>query len=116
MSVDLDLIIQNITQKFSGIYFLLITTENGVVERSYINENEFNPAKIAINMSMTYESSEDITSEIGIEKPDFSLIHSQNFYILSMKILEHLIIILCDDQINVSDIFTTINDCIVSSS
>lgn len=116
MSIDLDLIMQRLTQNFTGIYFILITTENGVVEKSYINEEEFNPSKIAINMSISYESSEDITSELGIEKPDFSLIHSQNFYILSMKILEHLIVILCDDQINISDLFNTINDCVVSIS
>ena len=93
---------------------MLICTENGVVKRSYINEEEFNPSNIGINISMFYESSEELTEEIGIQKPDFNLIHSANFYILSIKIMELLIIILCDDQIEVTEIFNTINECIVA--
>ena len=61
---------------------------------------------------MFYESAEELTEEIGIQKPDFNLIHSANFYVLSVKVMEFLIIILCDDQIKVAEIFSAINECI----
>ena len=112
MSLDLNLILQTIIKKFEGIYFALICTENGVIKKAYINEEEFNASKIGLNISMLYESAEELTTDIGLQKPDFSLIHSQNFYIISIKVMDLLIIILCDDQIQVTDVFTTINECI----
>ena len=90
-------------------YFILITTENGVVMKSYINEDEFNKASISVNMAQLYEIAEEVTNEIGIHTPDFNIIHSDNFYIISIKIMERIIILLTQDQVNISNVFEIIN-------
>ena len=110
MSLDLDLIMNKLVMELgSKLYFTLIISEHGVVIKSYINENEFNKAAIAVNISQLYELAEDITNEIGIHTPDFNIIHSDNFYILSIKILEKVIILLTEDQIDINQIFDIIN-------
>lgn len=110
--LDADLVLDNILKELgAGVYFILITSENGVIIKSYISD-EFNKSSIGLNMSQLYELAEEITNEIGIHSPDFNVIHSDNFYILSMKILEKIIIILMNDQINFSSIFDVINECI----
>ncbi|MFX1316605.1 MAG: roadblock/LC7 domain-containing protein [Promethearchaeota archaeon] len=110
--LDVDLVLDNILKELgSGVYFILITSENGVIIKSYISE-EFNKSSIGLNMSQLYELAEEITSEIGIHSPDFNVIHSDNFYILSIKILERIIIILMEDQIDFSNVFNVINECI----
>jgi hypothetical protein len=86
-----------------------------VVIRSYINEDEFNKASISLNVSQLYELAEETTESIGLHNPDFNIIHSDNYYILSIKILEKLIILLTEDQIKVKDIFNIINQSIQSS-
>ncbi|MHA1490297.1 MAG: hypothetical protein ACTSRI_11660 [Promethearchaeota archaeon] len=58
---------------------------------------------------------EDITSEMGIHDPDFNVIHSDNFYILSIKLLKKIIILLMEDQIEISKVFHIINDCLSPS-
>ena len=35
-----------------------------------------------------------------------------SYYILSIKILEHLVILLTEDQVDVKDVFTTINNSV----
>jgi predicted regulator of Ras-like GTPase activity (Roadblock/LC7/MglB family) len=92
----------------------LITSENGAVIKSYINQ-EFNKTSIGLNMSQLYELAEEITSEIGVHNPDFTVIHSDNFYVLSIKILNRLVIILMEDQIDFSSIFDIINKCIITN-
>lgn len=110
--LDVDLVLDNILRELgTGVYFILITSENGAIIKSYISD-EFNKSSIGLNMSQLYELAEEITNELGIHSPDFNVIHSDNFYILSMKILERIIIILMDDQINFSSIFDVINECI----
>ena len=112
--LDVDLVLDNILKELgTGVYFILITSENGVIIKSYISD-EFNKSSIGLNMSQLYELAEEITNEIGIHTPDFNVIHSDNFYILSMKILEKIIIILMNDQINFSSIFEVINECITT--
>ena len=110
--LDANLVLDSILKELgTGVYFILITSENGVIIKSYISD-EFNKSSIGLNMSQLYELAEEITNEIGIHSPDFNVIHSDNFYILSMKILEKIIIILMNDQINFSSIFDVINECI----
>ena len=66
-------------------------------------------------MSQIYELAEEITSEIGIHTPDFNVIHSDNFYILSIKILGKIIIILTEDQVEFSSVFNVINRCVITN-
>ncbi len=113
VSLDLDLVVKSLIEKFeSGIYFIIIATENGVVEKSYINEEEFNKSLISLNVSQIYETAEEITDSIGIHEPDFNISHSDNFYIMSIKVLQKIIILLMEDQIEIAEIFKTVNNCI----
>lgn len=111
-----DLVLDTLIKEFgkSGLYFILICTENGAVIRSYINQ-EFNKTSIGLNMSQLYELAEEITSEIGVHSPDFNVIHSDNFYIISIKILGKIIITLVEDQLDFSRIFDIINNCIITN-
>ncbi len=115
-TLEVDLVIDSLIKEFgqSGLYFILITSLNGVIIRSYISE-EFNKTSIGLNMSQVYELAEEITSEIGVHNPDFTLIHTDNFYILSVKILEKIIIVLTEDQVNFSSVFGIINKCIITN-
>ena len=110
VSLNLDLIMNDLVNGLgSKVYFILIISENGVVIKSYINDEEFNKAAIGVNISQLYELAEDITEEIGIHTPDFNIIHSDNFYVLSIKILEKIIILLTEDQIDINQVFNIIN-------
>jgi len=116
VTLDLDSILENLMDKLGEkIYFIIISSENGVVIKSYINEDEFNKSAISLNISQVYESSEEITHSIGIHKPDFTLIHSDNFYILSMKLLDYIFILLMEDQVDLGLVFQIINSCIIPS-
>ena len=43
VSIDLDSILNNLIQELgSSVYFIIISSENGVVRKSYINDDEFN--------------------------------------------------------------------------
>ena len=113
--LDLDLVLDNLIKEFGkGIYFVLITSENGAVIKSYINE-EFNKTSIGLNVSQLYELAEEITSEIGVHNPDFNVIHSDNFYVISIKILQKIVILLTEDQIDFSSVFEVINSCIITN-
>ncbi|NHJ23400.1 MAG: hypothetical protein EAX89_02415 [Candidatus Lokiarchaeota archaeon] len=114
--LDLDLILNNLINELGpSVYFILVTSENGVVIRSYINEDEFNKASISLNVSQLYELAEETTESIGLHSPDFNIIHSDNYYILSIKILEKLIILLTEDQVKVKDVFNIINQSVQPS-
>ena len=114
-TLEVDLVLENLVKELgSGLYFILITSENGAVIKSYINQ-EFNKTSIGLNMSQLYELAEEISSEIGVHSPDFTVIHSDNFYVLSIKILNKLVIILMEDQIEFSSIFEIINKCIITN-
>ncbi|MFX1419514.1 MAG: hypothetical protein ACFE9N_11400 [Promethearchaeota archaeon] len=115
-TLEVDLVLNSLIKEFgeSGLYFVLITSENGAVIKSYINQ-EFNKTSISLNMSQIYELAEEITSEIGIHTPDFNVIHSDNFYILSIKILGKIVILLTEDQVEFSSVFTVINKCIITN-
>ena len=114
--IDLDLILRNLISELgSSVYFILISSENGAVIKSYINEEEFNKASISLNLSQLYELAEDTAESIGLHSPDFNIIHSDNYYILSIKIVEKLIILLTADQIRVKDVFKIINNSINAS-
>jgi predicted regulator of Ras-like GTPase activity (Roadblock/LC7/MglB family) len=110
-SINFDIIIKNLRDNLgSGLYFVIVTSENGAVIKASINEKEFNKASISLMISQMYELAEDITSEMGIHDPNFNVIHSDNFYILSIKILKQIVILLIEDQIEISKIFTIINE------
>ncbi|MGQ4875270.1 MAG: hypothetical protein ACTSVV_05575 [Promethearchaeota archaeon] len=112
VSLDLDLIINNLVNELgSSVYFIIIASENGAVKKAYISD-EFNKSSIALNVSQMYELAEEITEDIGIDKPDFNIIHSANYYILSIKILEVIIILLMEDQIEITTVFRIINNSI----
>ena len=114
-TLEVDLVLDTLIKELSsGLYFVLITSENGAVIKSYINQ-EFNKTSIGLNMSQLYELAEEITSEIGIHAPDFTVIHSDNFYVLSIKILNRIVILLTEDQIDFSSIFEMINKCIITN-
>ena len=107
---DSEKILNNLIDEFqSSIYFVLITSLNGSVKKSYINEEEFNKASISLNISQLYELAEETTESIGLHEPDFNIIHSDNYYILTIKFLERLIILLTVDQIKVEDVFSIIS-------
>ncbi|MFW9829626.1 MAG: hypothetical protein ACFFEY_18785 [Candidatus Thorarchaeota archaeon] len=111
--LEVDLVLDNLIKEFgnSGLYFVLITSENGAIIKSYINQ-EFNKTSIGLNMSQLYELAEDITSDIGIHSPDFNLIHASNYYVFSIKFMGKIIITLLDDQLDFSQIFDVINKCV----
>ncbi|MFW9898870.1 MAG: hypothetical protein ACFFDO_06385 [Candidatus Thorarchaeota archaeon] len=112
VTLDLNLIMNKLVKELgSKIYFVIITSLHGVVMKSYINEEEFNKESISLNISQLYESAVEVTGEIGIHEPDFNIIHSDNFYVLSIKILERIIILLTEDQIDVKQVFEIINQC-----
>lgn len=114
-TLETDLVLDNLIKEFGeSVYFILITSENGAVIKSHISD-EFNKSSIGLNMSQLYELAEEITSEIGVHSPDFNVIHSDNFYILSIKILGNIIIILVEDQLDFSRIFEIINNCIITN-
>ena len=114
-TLEVDLVLDTLIKELgSGLYFVLITSENGAVIKSYINQ-EFNKTSIGLNMSQLYELAEEITSEIGVHEPDFTVIHSDNFYVLSIKILNRIVILLTEDQIDFSSIFEMINKCIITN-
>jgi predicted regulator of Ras-like GTPase activity (Roadblock/LC7/MglB family) len=114
-TLEVDLVLDTLIKELSsGLYFVLITSENGAVIKSYINQ-EFNKTSIGLNMSQLYELAEEITSEIGVHAPDFTVIHSDNFYVLSIKILNKIVILLTEDQIDFSSIFEMINKCIITN-
>ncbi len=115
--LDLETTIQRLIEELgSSVYFILVSSENGAVMKSYINEEEFNKASISLNVSQLYELAEEITESIGLHDPDFNIIHSDNYYILTMKILEKLIILLTVDQVEVQEVFEIINKSINISS
>lgn len=110
VSIDLDEILNNLIKDLgSSAFFIIISSENGVVRKAYINDDEFNKASISLNVSQLYELAEEITGEIGIHNPDFNITHSDNYFIVSIKLLEHLIILLTQDQVEISQIFDIIN-------
>lgn len=110
-----DLVLDNLIKELgASVYFIIITSENGAVIKSYINK-EFNKTSIGLNMSQMYELAVEITSEIGVHDPDFNVIHSDNFYILSIKILERIIILLTEDQVSFQKVFEIINNCIITN-
>ncbi len=114
-TLEVDLVLDTLVKELgSGLYFILITSENGAVIKSYINQ-EFNKTSIGLNVSQLYELAEEITSDIGVHSPDFTVIHSDNFYVLSLKILNKIIILLMEDQIDFSSIFDIINKCIITN-
>lgn len=114
-TLEVDLVLDNLVKELgSGLYFILITSENGAVIKSYINQ-EFNKTSIGLNISQLYELAEEITTEIGVHSPDFTVIHSDNFYVLSIKILTRIVIILMEDQVDFSSIFEIINKCIITN-
>jgi predicted regulator of Ras-like GTPase activity (Roadblock/LC7/MglB family) len=112
-TLEVDLVLDSLIKEFgkSGLYFVLITSENGAVIKSYINK-EFNKTSIGLNMSQLYELAEEVTSDIGIHKPDFNLIHASNYYLFSIKFMGKIIITLLDDQLDFSQIFDVINKCV----
>ncbi len=113
VALDLDAVINSLVMDLgSQVYFVLITSENGAVLKSYINDKEFNKSSISVNISQLYQNAEEVASLIGVHSPDFNLIHSDNYYILSIKILEKIIILLTVDQVQVSKVFQIINMCV----
>jgi predicted regulator of Ras-like GTPase activity (Roadblock/LC7/MglB family) len=113
VTIDMDAILNNLISDLGpSVYFVLISSENGVIKKSYINEDEFNKASISLNISQLYELAEETTEDIGLHSPDFNIIHSDNYFILSIKILEHLVILLTVDQVDVKGVFNTINNTV----
>lgn len=113
VTVDLDQMLQNLVSGLAGsIFFVLITSENGAVIKHYINEEEFNMTSISLNIAQIYELAEEVSENVGLPSPDFNIIHSGNYYILSIKILERVIILLTGDQVNIKQIFEIINNSI----
>lgn len=109
--LNLDSLLSNLVNELEGdIFFCLISSENGVVKKSYINEEEFNKAAISLNVSQLYELAEEITDSVGLHSPDFNLIHSDNYYIISVKILDNIIILLSIDQVKMKEVFRIINE------
>ncbi len=114
--IDFEVIMDDLLEKFEKfIYFLLISNINGAVLHSRINEEEFNKASLCLEFSQLYDVSKDITEDIGIQSPDFNLVHSDNYYILTIRILNYLLTILSLDTIDINNVFQVINSHIVPS-
>ncbi|MBY8983037.1 MAG: hypothetical protein KGD57_08815 [Candidatus Lokiarchaeota archaeon] len=110
LTIDFDTILNNLVSDLGqSVYFILISSLNGVIKKSYINEDEFNKSSISLNISQLYELAEETAESIGLHSPDFNITHSDNYYIVSIKILEHLVILLTEDQVEVKEIFRIIN-------
>ena len=110
LTIDFETILNNLVSDLGqSVYFILISSLNGVIMKSYINEEEFNKSSISLNISQLYELAEETAESIGLHSPDFNIIHSDNYYIVSIKILEHLVILLTEDQVEVKEIFKIIN-------
>jgi len=113
LTVDLESILTNLVNELGpSVYFILISSLNGVIMKSYINENEFNKASISLNISQLYELAEETAEDIGLHSPDFNIIHSDNYYLLTIKVLEHLVLLLTTDQVEVKDVFRIINQSV----
>ena len=113
--LNLDTVLDTLIKELgSGVYFILITSENGAIIKSHISQ-EFNKTSIGLNMSQLYELAEDIASEVGIHSPDFTVIHSDNFYVISVKVLDKIIILLTEDQVSFTKIFEIINNSIITN-
>lgn len=113
--LNLDTVLDTLIKELgSGVYFILITSENGATIKSHISQ-EFNKTSIGLNMSQLYELAEDIASDVGIHSPDFTVIHSDNFYVISVKVLDKIIILLTEDQVSFTKIFEIINNCIITN-
>ena len=109
-TVDLDSILTNLVNELGpSVYFILISSLNGVIMKSYINEDEFNKAAISLNISQLYELAEETAEDIGLHSPDFNIIHSDDYYLLTIRILEHLVLLLTTDQVEVKEVFRIIN-------
>ncbi len=116
LTIDLDTILNNLVKDLgTSVYFILISSLNGVIMKSYINEEEFNKASISLNISQLYELAEETAEDIGLHSPDFNITHSDNYYIVSIKIVEHLVILLTTDQVEMKDIFRIINQSLKPS-
>ncbi len=114
LTIDLNSILNNLVDEFGpSVYFVLISSLNGVIKKAYINEDEFNKASISLNISQLYELAEETAEDIGLHSPDFNITHSDNYYILSIKILDHLVILLTTDQVEVKDVFKIINQSVI---
>ncbi|KKL23547.1 hypothetical protein LCGC14_2424310, partial [marine sediment metagenome] len=70
---------------------------------------------IGLNISQLYELAEEISSDVGIHSPDFTVIHSDNFYIISVKVLNRIIILLTEDQVSFTKIFEIINNSVITN-
>ncbi|GAH79260.1 unnamed protein product, partial [marine sediment metagenome] len=80
LTIDMDAILNNLINDLGpAVYFILISSENGVIKKSYINEEEFNKASISLNISQLYELAEETAESIGLHSPDFNIIHSDNY-------------------------------------
>lgn len=115
INLNLDTVLDTLIKELGdGVYFILITSENGAVIKSHISE-EFNKTSIGLNISQLYELAEEISSDVGIHSPDFTIIHSDNFYIISVKVLNRVIILLTEDQVSFTKIFEIINNSIITN-
>jgi len=114
-TLNLDTVLDTLIKELGyGVYFILITSENGAIIKSHISQ-EFNKTSIGLNMSQLYELAEDISSDVGIHSPDFTVIHSDNFYVISVKVLDKIIILLTEDQVSFTKIFKIINNSIITN-
>ena len=78
--LNTDLLIDTLIKELgAGVYFIIITSENGAVLNHHISQ-EFNKSALGLNISQMYELAEEITAEVGVHSPDFNLIHCSNFY------------------------------------
>ncbi len=113
VKLDIDLVLKSLLEELGEkVYFIIISSENGLILKCHINNEEFDKSAISLHISQVYESAQEITDLIGIHNPDFNLIHSDNFYILSVKILDKIVMVLIEDQTNITDVFRVINNCI----
>ena len=114
--IDFEAIMDDLLEKCNPlIYFIIVSSINGVVLNSRINEDEFNKASISLDVSQLYDISKDVVDKIGLQQPEFTIIHSDNYYLLSIRILNYLLTILSLDVIDVNTVFQIINDHVAPS-
>jgi len=98
-----------------GALLGLISSSTGRVKEQFVNEQEFSAVKIGLNVSMLYNTALEMAQHIGLQAPDYHLIHSQGYYLLTIKINDDLLFAVLQDNVDLNMIFQSVNSFIQSA-
>jgi predicted regulator of Ras-like GTPase activity (Roadblock/LC7/MglB family) len=92
-----------------GALLGLVCSSTGRVKEQYVNEQEFSASTLGLNISMLYNTALEVAQHIGLQAPDYHLIHCQGYYLLTVKINDDLLFIVLQDNVDLNMIFQTVN-------